>query len=369
MKTTAQQQPALAAAAAALTLLLPLLLLLAAAPPAGAVTVTPADAPSVSVPLEAGVIAWMSQNVPPGTPAPDKYTWPFNSPPFIPWTDDRIRKTVPGCAPEQVHLGYWSEPSHVAEAGGALSVLVSWTTCDSRFGVNVTEGALPLDNARSEVWTRPAGGGGGGNATYARKFTGVHTSYTNAFEDRAAKTPLVRYSSPIVHHVLVKGLRPGERVDYAIPNWPQLAPAAPLPPAAGSAGPAGGARRLAQRADATAAADPAAAGGGGAFPAGTFYGSFVAPKSTFPFKIAVAGDAAQMETNGTVAQQNLAAMRPDLLLLLGDNAYHDDTGTKEDAAGKVVDEFPNFMQPGHLQFSDMVKFYTPRWESWHRCER
>jgi hypothetical protein len=317
--------------------------------PVAAVTITP-NKPSVSIPLEPSVIEWMGQFVAPGTPAPEKYAWPFNSPSFLPWTDDRIRKTVPGCAPEQVHLGYWSEPSHVAEAQGRLSVLVSWTTCDSRFGTDVPQVPLPLDNAKSEVWTRPRGSHG----RYVRRFTGTPTSYVTQFED-AGKTPRVTYTSPIVHHVLIKHLKPGERVDFAIPNLPQVAV---------------GRRRLAQSDNATASAAAAAGASAKApqFPAGTFYGAFTAPKAKFPFKITVAGDVAQMDPNVTVVLQNLVKLNPDLNILLGDNAYHDDTGTKKNAAGQVVDEYANFARPEDLSSSALTGFYSPRWESWHRRE-
>jgi hypothetical protein len=331
---------ALAATAAALSFVFLLSSLLHGA---DAVTATP-DHPPVSIPLDDATIKWMSQFVPPGTPAPDKYDWPFNYPGFLPWSDPRIRKTVKGCAPEQVHLNYWSAPPHVAESGGRLSVLLSYTTCDSFFGENGPAGPLPTENARSEVWVRI-------NGRYSKR-TGMAYSYSNAWRATEAETE-VKYTSPLIHHVLLKGLKPGQRVDYVIPNVPQ--PVGDEPAAVGR-------RRLAESAQ-----QPANSGGHNGkqqkFPPGSYVGFFMVPKQTFPFKIAAVGDAGQMDPNATVALENLIRLKPDLVLSLGDNAYHDDPGTED---GK--EEFRNFIKPQDFQYTDRIGFYSPRWESFHRRE-
>lgn len=322
-----------------------LLLLLSSSAPRGAdaVTATP-DKPPVSIPLDDATIKWMSQFVPPGTPAPDKYDWPFNYPGFLPWTDPRIRKTVKGCAPEQVHLNYWSEPSHVAESGGRLSVLLSYTTCDSFFGENGPAGPRSTAGAKSEVWVRI-------NGRFTKR-TGMAYSYENSWRATEAETE-VKYTSPLIHHVLLKGLKPGQRVDYVIPNVPQ--PVGGDEPAAA----AGRRRRLAESASQQ---QPANSGGKQQrFPPGSYVGFFVVPKQTFPFKIAAVGDAGQMDPNATVALSNLVKMQPDLVLSLGDNAYHDDPGTEDGQ-----EEFRNFIKPQDFQYTDRIGFYSPRWESFHR---
>ena len=426
-----------------------------------AVTATP-DRPSVSVPLDAATIKWMSQFVPPGTTDDARYSWPFNSPGFLPFSDRRIRKTVTGCEPEQVHLGYWSAPEvcwficvcrcrcvgggaggggakgvvvilggasplaaicesmhrhtlsggpsphapaprlpprhqpvcpptktpaaprhsqntsppgttptpnqHVAEAGGGLTVLLSYTTCDSTFGENGPAGPLPTAGARTEVWLRSDRSRA--NRPYTRKVTGTAHSYENTWHI-TAEDPKVTYTSPLIHHVLLKNLSPGKRVDYAIPNLRQ-------PQAGDLLGPG---RRLAQQQQAadnvTAMYAPASSSSstrrrghqdkGRQFPAGTYYGSFTVPRRTFPFKIGAVGDAGQMDPNSTVALQNLVGMKPDLVLSMGDNAYHDDPGNKT-VNGVEFQEFPNFMKPADAKYSKVVGFYSPRWESMHRRE-
>ena len=93
--------------------------------------------------------------------------------PILPWSDKRIGKQVPGCAPEQVHLSWWGTQDN------SPSVLVSWATCDLGVNSYAWQGAAattplqPQDTsaATSRVWVGTVPG------VYTKSFDGVATSY------------------------------------------------------------------------------------------------------------------------------------------------------------------------------------------------
>jgi hypothetical protein len=84
----------------------------------------------------------------------------------------------------QVHLTYWS----------STAVLVSWASCDAQLGDSAPQ-PVPTDSIRSVVYY--------GSTKDHLKHTaeGVATSYANDY----SSTGGVSYTSPVLHHVLLKG--------------------------------------------------------------------------------------------------------------------------------------------------------------------
>ena len=73
--------------------------------------------------------------------------------PILPWSDPRIGKTVPGCAPEGARVLYYTTP----DARGP-SVLISWQTCAisayywQGAAANVPVSPQDTSAATSRVW-------------------------------------------------------------------------------------------------------------------------------------------------------------------------------------------------------------------------
>ena len=85
--------------------------------------------------------------------------------------------------PLQVHLTYWS----------STSLLASWASCDAVLG---SARPVATSNAVNVVWygTNPH--------SLDRKAEGVATSYAVDYTGVGAS-----YASPVLHHVLLKGVR------------------------------------------------------------------------------------------------------------------------------------------------------------------
>lgn len=90
---------------------------------------------------------------------------PANYGKILPWSDPRIGKQVPGCAPEQVHLAWYDTQD------SGPSVLVSWATCDGAYkwegaDANTAAPALSTEAAKSIVWVGTTPG------VFEKKFQG-----------------------------------------------------------------------------------------------------------------------------------------------------------------------------------------------------
>jgi hypothetical protein len=196
--------------------------------------------------------------------------------PILPWSDPRIGKQVPGCAPEQVHLSWWGSQ------GTAPSVLVSWATCDlgvDSYGWQGAAATTPLpaqdtSAATSRVWVGAVPG------VYTKSFDGVATSYTvdSTVLLNGSPSPGGSYASPIIHHTLVSDLVPGATYYYKIDNAPQLP--------------------------------------GGSVDGKPFFGSFKVPGG-FPLRMGVGADSGEV-SNVTININFLVAeAKPDVMLMTG----------------------------------------------------
>ncbi|PSC73849.1 purple acid phosphatase 15-like [Micractinium conductrix] len=177
-----------------------------------------------------------------------------------------VARTAVGWDPEGVHLTLWS--------GDA--VLVSWQTGEPRVGPTA---APPPPHDPAEVaglvrWGTEAGklAGTAGNAT--------DTVYSYSYGEAAGGQA---YRSPILHHVLLSGLAPGQTYFYSVGGVLRN----------GSAAPEG--RELSFR---MPAAPPA------------------------PLSLGVIGDPGQTHNTSTTLE-HLAASQPDVVLVLGDLSYAD----------------------------------------------
>jgi hypothetical protein len=233
----------------------------------------------------------------------------------LPWSNDRIKKQVPGCAPEQVHLVWYDTQD------SGPSVLVSWATCaldgDASYTL-ATPSPPPLDTsaASARVWIGTVPG------VYDKSFDGVSYSYTvdSTTALNGQPTGAGTYISPIVHHTLVTGLVPGTEVFYKIDNAPQLP--------------------------------------GGTTQGAPFYGQFKVPGG-YPLKLAVGGDSGEV-TNVTVSIDFTVQEKPDAFLLIGDYTYADQYG---------LDPASCFTPQQCAYLSGLAvnpTTFSPRWDSFFR---
>lgn len=205
---------------------------------------------------------------------PPSLGFPGSCPPTLPWSDPRLA-APPGCSPDQVALKWWGT------AVGGPAVLVSWTTCTSSY---VASGPVsPADPAAAPSVVRV----GKVPGVYDTSFAGVAASYTMDYsQEYASASSFVLvpsnggiYVSPIVHHTLIRGLVPGEEIFYLVEG-----------------------------------------------PAGTtpFAGQFKVPGGS-PTRVGIVSDSGQTANTSTTFDF-LAVGKPDLLVIVGDLTYADNTG-------------------------------------------
>lgn len=218
----------------------------------------------------------------------------------VPLTDPRLAPRVRPPAPEQIAL---------AASSDATALWVSWVTGAARVGSDLT----PLDPAsvRSEVWY-----GNSSNGYYPRVARGEAEVYSQLYPYPG----LLNYTSGIVHHVRLRGLRPGTRYFYRC----------------GDSALAGGLSD-----ERSFVALPAAGSGSGAYPR----------------RVAVAGDLG-LTGNSTATVDHLARNDPSLVLLVGDMAYANQYRT---TGGKGVPCFSCSFPDAPIRES-----YQPRWDGWGR---
>jgi hypothetical protein len=193
--------------------------------------------------------------------------FPGSCPLTLPWSDPRIAHTVAGCSPDQVALKWWGT------ATGGPAVLVSWAACDSAY--LMTADPDPLDAAAVPYGLRT----GSKPGVYGEAWNVTQYAYTVDYYSTNSSTNGGVYVSPVLHHALVRGLKPGELVFYRIDGPPGTQP---------------------------------------------FAGSFRVPGG-FPLRVVAAADVGQI-ANTTTSLAFWEKMSPDLLLLPGDLSYADDVG-------------------------------------------
>lgn len=244
----------------------------------------------VSVPLYPpySLFSFCSKGIPyvPGT---NELWFGEKCPAVVPLTDRQIAKTVSGCAPEQASVKLWE----TGAGKGKSSVLLSFATCaggaegspPTWFGWQPDPlGAKPLPT--SSAVTEVALGVAPGLYSHGGCSSTSVTSYSENWTPSTGSGPQGggSYTSPILHHCLLKNLTAGVKYYYKIRDAPQLP-----------------------------------GGTGGDSP---YFGSFTVPRAAFPLRVGIAGDPGQL-LNSTLTRDILIAQNPDVLLITGDLAYAD----------------------------------------------
>ncbi|KAF5464921.1 hypothetical protein F2P56_014958 [Juglans regia] len=213
----------------------------------------------------------------------------------LPMNDPRLKKNVTSNFPEQIALAI-SSPT---------SMWVSWITGDAKVGSNLTE--LDPSSVASEVWYGKKSG------KYTRIAKGVSTVYSQLYPFEG----LLNYTSGIIHHVRLKGLKPKTKYyfkcgDSSIPAMSEehVFETFPVP----------------------------------------------SPKS-YPSRIAVIGDLG-LTKNSTTTIDHLIQNDPSMILMVGDLTYANQyrtTGGKGAACFSCA--FPD---------APIRETYQPRWDGWGR---
>ena len=302
-----------------------------------------------------------------GKPHKASTGFPGSCPRTIPWSDPKIAPAPPSvpsssgssssplnCSstPEQVALKWWGTRE------GGPAVLISWVTCGGSYSMPpATPPATPppapppLDTAAAPPSTLHVGAAPG---VYDREVPAVSFSYTVDYSSRfdlSAWQPLSNpppgppptvaapslaqegggtYISPVVHHALVRGLKPGEPVFYRIAGPPSSS-SSPLSSAARSAA--------------------------------SFSGQFKVPGGTFPLRVGVVGDPGQTFNTSTTFDFLLSGggvggggKKPDVVLMPGDLTYADNSGD--------WNMYFNWAQAEAI--SENINPFSPRWDAFGR---
>ncbi|EFN53514.1 hypothetical protein CHLNCDRAFT_58566 [Chlorella variabilis] len=180
--------------------------------------------------------------------------------------DPRVARTAVGWEPEGVHLTLWTRDS----------VLVSWQTGEPRVA---PASSPPEPHDAAEVAGVVRYGEAPGRYTQTVS-DGTDVTYAYAYDEAAGG---MAYQSPILHHVLLKGLQAGQTYYYRVggrhPN-------------------------------------------GTATPDGKEF-SFAMPAAPpAQLRVGIIGDPGQTHNTSTTLQ-HLAASQPDVVLVLGDLSYAD----------------------------------------------
>ena len=302
-----------------------------------------------------------------GKPHKASTGFPGSCPRTIPWSDPKIAPAPPSvpsssgssssplnCSstPEQVALKWWGTRE------GGPAVLISWVTCGGSYSMPpATPPATPppapppLDTAAAPPSTLHVGAAPG---VYDREVPAVSFSYTVDYSSRfdlSAWQPLSNpppgppptvaapslaqegggtYISPVVHHALVRGLKPGEPVFYRIAGPPSSSPS-PLSSAARSAA--------------------------------SFSGQFKVPGGKFPLRVGVVSDPGQTFNTSTTFDFLLSGggvggggKKPDVVLMPGDLTYADNSGD--------WNMYFNWAQAEAI--SENINPFSPRWDAFGR---
>ena len=302
-----------------------------------------------------------------GKPHKASTGFPGSCPRTIPWSDPKIAPAPPSvpsssgssssplnCSstPEQVALKWWGTRE------GGPAVLISWVTCGGSYSMPpATPPATPppapppLDTAAAPPSTLHVGAAPG---VYDREVPAVSFSYTVDYSSRfdlSAWQPLSNpppgppppvaapslaqegggtYISPVVHHALVRGLKPGEPVFYRIAG----------PPSSSSSPLSSAARSVA-----------------------SFSGQFQVPGGTFPLRVGVVGDPGQTFNTSTTFDFLLSGggvggggKKPDVVLMPGDLTYADNSGD--------WNMYFNWAQAEAI--SENINPFSPRWDAFGR---
>ncbi|GJN09797.1 hypothetical protein PR202_ga27836 [Eleusine coracana subsp. coracana] len=219
----------------------------------------------------------------------------------VPLTDPRLAPRLDPPAPEQIALAASSDPT---------SVWVSWVTGRGRVGSHLT----PLDPAavHSEVWY------GDRSTTTATAYPHVARGRAEVYSQLYPYPGLLNYTSGVLHHVRLRGLRPGTRYYYRC----------------GDASLAGG---LSEERSFVTMPAPG--------------------PSSYPRRVAVVGDLG-LTGNSTATVDHLARNDPSLILMVGDMVYANQYRT---TGGKGASCFSCSFPDAPIRES-----YQPRWDGWGR---
>ncbi|KAF8691906.1 hypothetical protein HU200_040023 [Digitaria exilis] len=221
----------------------------------------------------------------------------------VPLTDPRLAPRVQPPAPEQIAL---------AASADAGSLWVSWVTGRAQVGSNLT----PLDPAsvRSEVWYGEHSAAAGDTASYPQVATGSAEVYSQLYPYPG----LLNYTSGVIHHVRLRGLRPATRYYYRCGD-------SSLP--------------------------------GGLSDERSFTTLPAAGAGSYPRRVAVVGDLG-LTGNSTATVDHLAQNDPSLVLMVGDMTYANQYLT---TGGKGATCFSCSFPDAPIRES-----YQPRWDGWGR---
>lgn len=162
-----------------------------------------------------------SQATVPGTN--DLWFWE-NCPGMVSLKDDKVRKNVPACAPEQATIKLWE----TGAGKGQSSVLLSFATCAGGaegspatwFGWQPDpSGAAPLPT--TSAVTEVALGVAPGAYTHGGCSSTAVTSYSENWAPSTGSGPQGggSYTSPILHHCLLKNLTAGVKCVFISPHF------------------------------------------------------------------------------------------------------------------------------------------------------
>ncbi|XP_040382827.1 purple acid phosphatase 23 isoform X1 [Oryza brachyantha] len=226
----------------------------------------------------------------------------------VPLSDPRLApRGLPPAGPEQIAL---------AASADATSVWVSWVTGVAQVGSNL----VPLDpsTARSEVWygERPCPVAAGDVSGYPHVARGKAEVYSQLYPYPG----LLNYTSGVIHHVRLRGLRPATRYYYRC-------------------------------------GDSSVHGGAGLSDEHSFETLPSAAAGAYPRRVAVVGDLG-LTGNSTSTVEHLARNDPSLVVMVGDMTYANQYRT---TGGRGVPCFSCSFPDAPLRES-----YQPRWDGWGR---
>ncbi|KAK4266289.1 hypothetical protein QN277_027235 [Acacia crassicarpa] len=213
----------------------------------------------------------------------------------LPMTHPRLKKNVTANFPEQIALAI-SSPT---------AMWVSWVTGDAQIGLNVT--SLDPSSVGSEVWYGKESG----------KYSSVKKGKSLVYSQLYPFEGLWNYTSGIIHHVKVDGLKPGTKYYYKCGD---------------SSIPAMSEERT--------------------------FETFPAPASnSYPRRIAVVGDLG-LTSNSSTTIDHLTYNDPSMILMVGDLTYANQYLT---TGGKGASCYPCAFPDAPIRES-----YQPRWDGWGR---
>ncbi|KAF0898863.1 hypothetical protein E2562_011925 [Oryza meyeriana var. granulata] len=226
----------------------------------------------------------------------------------VPLSDPRLAPRARPRAPEQIAL---------AASADATSVWVSWVTGAAQVGSNLT----PLDPAavRSEVWygERPSPSP---TAADVSGYPHVARGKAEVYSQLYPYPGLLNYTSGVIHHVRLRGLRPATRYYYRC-------------------------------------GDSSIHGGAGLSGELSFETLPSAAPDAYPRRVAVVGDLG-LTGNSTSTVEHLARNDPSLVVMVGDMTYANQYRT---TGGRGVPCFSCSFPDAPLRES-----YQPRWDGWGR---